>query len=187
MVAADLVLGEIQRLDNLVSDFLAFAKPQPLRTKQTDPNHLVQGVFELIRPEADAKGVELVLELSDRAEPVDVEEERMRQVLLNLTRNAIEAVAPNQRVIVRTRAADVSGDISIEVEDNGPGFPEDAPVFDAFYTTKEHGTGLGLAIAHRIVTDHGGSLAVSSEPGRTCFSVTLPPHTDDPESPLFER
>lgn len=181
VVAADLVLGEIQRLDNLVSDFLAFAKPQPLRTKPTDPNQLVKGVFELIRPEADARGVRLELDLSDRVEPIDVEEERMRQVLLNLTRNAIEAVSPNQCVTVRTRAADVSGDIGIEVEDNGPGFPEEAPIFDAFYTTKEHGTGLGLAIAHRIVSDHGGSLAVTSQPGRTCFTVALPQHTDDQE------
>jgi len=181
VVAADLVLSEIQRLDNLVSDFLAFAKPQPLRTKQIDPNCLVRGVFELIRPEADAKGVRLELDLCDPIEPVDVEEERMRQVLLNLTRNAIEAVSPEQCVIVRTRGADVRGDIRIEVEDTGPGFSEDAPVFDAFYTTKEHGTGLGLAIAHRIVTDHGGSLAVTSRPGCTRFSVTLPQHPDEQE------
>lgn len=181
VVAADLVLSEIQRLDNLVSDFLAFAKPQPLRTKQIDPNCLVRGVFELIRPEADAKGVRLELDLCDPIEPVDVEEERMRQVLLNLTRNAIEVVSPEQSVIVRTLGADVSGDIRIEVEDTGPGFSEDAPVFDAFYTTKEHGTGLGLAIAHRIVTDHGGSLAVTSRPGCTRFSVTLPQHTDEQE------
>jgi signal transduction histidine kinase len=179
VVAADLVLGEIQRLDNLVSDFLAFARPQPLRTKETDPNPLVQSVAQLLKPEADAKGVELELELCDAIEHVDVEEERMRQVLLNLTRNAIEAVGPNQRVVLRTCAADVGGDVRVEVEDNGPGFPEEAPVFDAFYTTKEHGTGLGLAIAHRIVTDHGGSLAVSSEPGRTQFTVTLPQHTEE--------
>jgi len=179
VVAADLVLGEIQRLDNLVSDFLAFARPQPLRPKETDPNPLVLGVAELLQPEANAKGVELEVELCDRIEHVDVEEERMRQVLLNLTRNAIEAVQAKQRVVLRTRAADVSGDVGIEVEDNGPGFPEEAPIFDAFYTTKEHGTGLGLAIAHRIVTDHGGSLAVTSEPGRTRFTVTLPQHTEE--------
>ena len=63
----------------------------------------------------------------------------------------------------------------IEIEDQGPGLPDPhAPVFDAFYTTKPDGTGLGLAIVHRIVTDHGGAVAVESRPGRTLFRVTLP-------------
>lgn len=176
--AADLVDAEITRLDHLVSDFLAFARPQPLRMKKSDPNQLVHGVYELLRPEAEAKQVQLTLDLGLAGECVEVEEERMRQVLLNLTRNAIEAVPKDSRVTVRTRIADASGDVAIEVEDDGPGFPEDAPIFDAFYTTKEHGTGLGLAIAHRIVTDHGGSLSVTSEAGSTRFTVILPQHSD---------
>lgn len=179
--AADLVDAEINRLDHLVSDFLAFARPQPLRMKKSDPNMLVQGVYDLLHPEAEARQVRLNLELGATGECIEVEEERMRQVLLNLTRNAIEAVPNDSQVTVRTRAADASGDVAIEVEDNGPGFPEDAPIFDAFYTTKEHGTGLGLAIAHRIVTDHGGSLSVASEPGSTRFTVLLPHHGDADE------
>ena len=69
-------------------------------------------------------------------------------------------------------AADDSA--AIEIVDTGPGIPEDAPIFDAFYTTKEAGTGLGLAIVHRIVEEHGGSIGFESRPGRTCFTVHLP-------------
>jgi nitrogen-specific signal transduction histidine kinase len=65
--------------------------------------------------------------------------------------------------------------VVIEVEDDGPGLPSpDAPVFDAFFSTKPSGTGLGLAITHRIVTDHGGTVDVESRPGRTCFRLSIP-------------
>ena len=181
--AADLVVKEIERLDHLVSDFLAFARPQPLQTKRTDPNRVVSAVWELLQPEAEARSVRLKLELADPIEAVDIEEERMRQVLLNLARNAIEATQGESQVILRTRAADTAGDVSIEVEDDGPGFPEEAPIFDAFYTTKQQGTGLGLAIAHRIVSDHGGTLSVASRPGCTRFTVSLPLHTDSAPTP----
>jgi signal transduction histidine kinase len=175
--SADLVAGEIERLDRLVSEFLAFARPQPLALVAVDPNRFVASVHAQLRPEAEAKGVRLTFSGAPHVENADIEEERMRQVLLNLTRNALEAVGQGGSVELRTRAADARGNLTIEVEDDGPGFSEDAPIFDAFYTTKEHGTGLGLAIAHRIVTDHGGTLSVSSQPKATCFSVVLPQRT----------
>jgi signal transduction histidine kinase len=62
----------------------------------------------------------------------------------------------------------------LEVEDSGPGFGEDVPIFDAFFTTKDHGTGLGLSIVHRIVSEHGGTIGCVSKPGCTRFSITLP-------------
>jgi signal transduction histidine kinase len=62
----------------------------------------------------------------------------------------------------------------VDVEDTGPGFPNELPVFDAFFTTKDSGTGLGLSLVHRIVADHNGSIRVESRPGRTCFTFTLP-------------
>ena len=67
--------------------------------------------------------------------------------------------------------------IQLEVEDSGPGFSEELPIFDAFFTTKEHGTGLGLSLVHRIIADHGGSIRVQSRPGRTCFTLRLPTAT----------
>lgn len=175
------VKDEIKRLDRLVSDFLAFAQPRPLELQRTPVNELVESVVELVQPEADAQGVVIRVELEPFAGMVLVEPERMRQVLLNLVRNALEAMADGGSLTLRTRGADDLGNVRIEVEDSGPGFAEDAPVFDAFYTTKEGGTGLGLAIVHRIVTAHDGNIRVESHPGRTCFTVLLP---DQPSEPL---
>jgi signal transduction histidine kinase len=98
--------------------------------------------------------------------------------LLNLTRNSLEALQDRGgHITIRGRAVsngDAASAVEIEVEDDGPGFSEDLPVFDAFFTTKQTGTGLGLPLVHRIVTDHGGSVRVQSRPGRTCFTLRLP-------------
>jgi signal transduction histidine kinase len=172
--ASDLVASEIQRLDRLVSEFLAFARPRPLRAKAADPADFLRRMFTLLEPEADARGVSLSLEIEEGVQQADLEEERMSQVILNLARNGIEAMQRGGKLVLRARRANHAGSISLEVEDDGPGFANDAPVFDAFYTTKPQGTGLGLAIAHRIVADHGGILSVDSRPGHTCFTVALP-------------
>ena len=173
------VKDEIKRLDRLVSDFLAFAQPRPLELQRKPVNELVESAAELIRPEADSAGVVVQVELEPNAGAVLVEPERMRQVLLNLVRNALEAMADGGTLSLRTCGPDDLGNVRIEVEDTGPGFGEEAPVFDAFYTTKQGGTGLGLAIVHRIVTAHDGNIRVESRPGRTCFTVLLPDQPGD--------
>jgi signal transduction histidine kinase len=106
---------------------------------------------------------------------------KIEQVLLNLVRNAIEALqaAGTGNVVIRARRQPRF--VLVEVEDDGPGLPTpDAPVFDAFFSTKPDGTGLGLAIVHRIVTDHGGTLDVDSRPGQTYFRFTIPVGTESP-------
>jgi len=96
----------------------------------------------------------------------------MKQVVLNLIRNAVEAAGKGGRVTVEvTLLGDTA---SLTVRDNGAGFAAEAPIFEPFFTTKEHGTGLGLAIAHRIVMDHGGSISAESRPGETVFRLSLP-------------
>jgi signal transduction histidine kinase len=104
---------------------------------------------------------------------MQLDDERMKQVIHNLMRNAIEAVGRGGHVQVRIRS---DGDgARLDVEDDGPGLQDpQAPIFEPFFTTKEQGTGLGLAIVHRIVTDHGGRIDVESAPGRTIFSIVLP-------------
>lgn len=170
-----IVHDEIQRLDRLVTDFLSFAQPRPLRLEPVRIDELVGGLIDLVRPEAESAGVEVKTELRAGTGTVAIEAERMRQVLLNLMRNGVEAMGRDGGTLtIRTAPADALGNARIEVEDSGPGFPEEAPIFDAFYTTKEAGTGLGLAIAFRIVSDHGGSLTAESRPGRTRFVVALP-------------
>ena len=103
-----------------------------------------------------------------------MDEDRTKQVLLNLVRNAVEAAADTGHEVI-VGAARHAEDVELFVQDNGPGLPDtDALIFEPFHTTKSGGTGLGLAIVHRIVTDHDGRIDVESRPGRTRFVVRLP-------------
>lgn len=171
----EVVKDEIERLNHLVSDFLAFAKPQPIVLIPVDLNELVSSVLRLLQVEADEAGVRLQAELHGALGLVPLEPARIRQVLVNLVRNSIQAMSPGTgTVTVRTRPSKAEACVELEVEDTGPGFPEDSPVFDAFYTTKAKGTGLGLAIVHRIVSEHDGTVSVTSVPGKTVFTVGLP-------------
>jgi signal transduction histidine kinase len=170
---ATVIKSEIDRLDRLVRDFLAFSQPRPLEATHVPVPPLLEGVGGLIRPVAEAAGVVIDTEIEAGTPPIAGDVERLKQVLLNLTRNALEAMQERGgHLTLRGRA--VGDAVEIDVEDDGPGFSEDLPIFDAFFTTKEQGTGLGLPIVHRIVTDHGGSIRVSSRPGRTCFTLRLP-------------
>jgi signal transduction histidine kinase len=170
---AHIIKSEIDRLDRLVREFLAFARPHPLEPKPVDVGELLASVAVLIAPEAEAARIVIAVEVGAGLPAVLGDGERLRQVLLNLTRNAIEAMAERGgRLRLGARPSDAG--VDIDVEDDGPGFGEDLPVFDAFFTTKSHGTGLGLAIVHRIIADHGGTIRVESRPGRTCFTLALP-------------
>jgi signal transduction histidine kinase len=179
----ELVEEEIRRLERLVNDFLSFARPRPLELQQAALADICHSIVTLMEPEARASQVELQLDVAEELPPVHLDPERLRQVLQNLLRNAIEAMPQGGRATIRVRraaamepgAAEVREQgIEIDIEDTGPGFQEDSPVFDAFFTTKPKGTGLGLSIVHRIVSDHGGTLRVRSRPGETCFTIFLP-------------
>jgi signal transduction histidine kinase len=171
---AEIIKSEIDRLDRLVREFLAFAQPRPLEPRPVDIAELFSAVASLIAPEAETVHVSIGIDVTTGTPAARGEAERLRQVLLNLTRNAIEAMSDKGgRLRLSARRAGAA-EVEIAVEDDGPGFGEDLPVFDAFFTTKSHGTGLGLAIVHRIVADHGGTIRVESHPGRTCFTLSLP-------------
>jgi PAS domain S-box-containing protein len=170
---AQIIKSEIDRLDRLVREFLAFAQPRPLEPRPVDLVDLFAAVTELIAPEAESVHVSIGVDVAAGTPAALGEAERLRQVLLNLTRNAIEAMSGKGGQL-RLAARRAGREVEIAVEDDGPGFGEELPVFDAFFTTKTHGTGLGLAIVHRIVADHGGTIRVESHPGRTCFTLALP-------------
>ncbi len=170
----NIVHDEILRLERLVKDFLAFARPSPLELKRTALDELVGSVLAQLAPEISEARIELKQEFGAQS-PVEVDPERLRQVLLNLMRNAVEAMRGGGTLTVRTLATDLEGLAGVDIEDTGPGIPDDAPIFDAFYTTKEAGTGLGLAIVHRIIDEHGGQISFDSRPGQTVFRLRLPP------------
>ncbi|HMA94347.1 MAG TPA: ATP-binding protein [Polyangiaceae bacterium] len=168
---------ELRRLERLVEDFLSFAQPRPLSLEMCDVNQLIQSVVDLVAPEVHGAGIDMHVEFDPGVGVVEVEPQRLRQVLLNLLRNAKEAMVDHGTLTVRTQGPGTDGTVLIEICDTGPGFAEDAPIFDAFYTTKEGGTGLGLAIVHRIITDHGGAISVQGTSGDTRFRISLPQST----------
>ena len=176
MLEATRVVGdEIRRLANLVTEFLDFARPKPPELKPTSLVKAMEHVCGLVEPTAKSARVELACDLpsSDVEFPADAA--KLTQVLLNLLNNAVESTAANGGGTVILRGRRGPRQVFIDVEDDGPGLPSpDAPIFDAFYSTKEGGTGLGLAITHRIVTDHRGTIDVSSRPGKTSFHIALP-------------
>jgi signal transduction histidine kinase len=115
---------------------------------------------------------------------IQADGQRLEQVFLNLLQNAIEAVGSRKGGTVMVRARREPLSVFVEVEDDGPGLPSgDAPLFDAFFSTKPNGTGLGLAIVHRIVTDHGGTIDVERRAERTLFRVRLPLGPNDSREP----
>jgi signal transduction histidine kinase len=170
---ARLIRDELLRLAHLVQDFLAFAKPARLRLEALDLRSTVATVLELCSHDAEQNGVNL--QMTHCADPVvvRVDEERIKQILLNLIRNGMEAVA-EQHGRVDVRLFQSGHHAVLEVADSGPGVPEGVSVFEPFSSSKAGGTGLGLPIVHRIASDHGGEITLKRLDGETVFRVELP-------------
>ncbi len=164
---------EVKRLDNLVGDFLQFSRSNRVQYRPASLDAIVDEVTRLLRPEARATGVTLRRERIGEPPPdVRVDPEKMKQVVINLVQNAIEAMPDGGTVEVATGLVD--GRALLVVKDTGPGLPEGLDVFQLFVTTKARGTGLGLSIAQQIVLEHGGEIVATSEPGAgAVFTVSL--------------
>jgi len=165
---------EINRLDGLVGDFLQFSRTNRVLHQPSDLDVLIDDVVRLLRPEARASGVTLRRQRSgDSMPPLRIDAERMKQVVINLVRNAIEAMPDGGAVTIESGLV---GDCArMTVSDQGPGLPDGLDVFQLFVTTKPKGTGLGLSIAQQVVLEHGGEITATSERGRgAAFVVCLP-------------
>jgi PAS domain S-box-containing protein len=179
--ASNALLQEVRNLSEMVTSFLNFARPQPLDLAEVSLGELMEEcVLELHAP-AEEKNVELNVE--GEFPEVRADERMLRQALLNILRNAIEAIdesAEERRVTARgLRRNDASGKAwaMIEIQDTGEGIqPGDLQrIFIPFFTTKTKGHGVGLALAHRVIIDHGGTLAASnSTAGGAVFTIKLP-------------
>jgi two-component system sensor histidine kinase PilS (NtrC family) len=172
----DIVLREAERLNALVSEFLQFARPPPLRRQPADLATILEETLDVFRQDPSAAGVALEQDLGPA--PADCDPAQLRQVVWNLLLNAAQALAGDRRggrIRVSCRAE--GEEAVLVVEDDGPGIaPSDRErLFLPFHTTKERGTGLGLATVHRIVDGHGGRVLVESRAGAGArFTVRLP-------------
>jgi signal transduction histidine kinase len=184
--AADDLLQEVRKLSEMTTAFLNFARPQPLQVEELSVDELIHECTRELQPFFAARRVECVrgLTVSDGSQPDIVQGDirLLRQSLLNLLRNAAEAIPDNQserRMIIgtTTETQERRPWVVISISDTGPGIAASdlQKIFIPFFTTKSKGHGIGLALAHRVITEHGGTLtAANNADGGATFTIRLP-------------
>jgi signal transduction histidine kinase len=171
----DVVQAEVRRLDGIVEEFLALARPLTLDRRPVPLGELVEETLVLLEPQAQRAGVTVARRLAPGLPAVEADRDRLAQVLTNLLLNALQAMPGGGTLTLGARADRRT--LTLEVADTGPGIPPEVlpRIFEPYVTTKARGLGLGLPIARRIVEAHGGRIEAESEPGRGArFRVALP-------------
>jgi signal transduction histidine kinase len=166
---------EVARLDGLVGEFLAYARPRQPELRPASLATVIEHVVLLLTPEAERAGLRIEREDTGDLPPVRMDAEQIQQVVFNLVLNGLQAGPRGSRVLVRTFLDGTSA--VVDVADAGPGVATDSRTrfFEPFVTTKAQGTGLGLAVSHRIVLAHGGRLEYRDAPGGgALFRIILP-------------
>ena len=180
--ATSSLLKEVRNLSDMVTAFLNFARPQPLQLEEVSLNELLADCAEELQPIYDARRVELRWETTQKL-IVHADERMMRQALINLMRNAAEAIPEDKSVRrVTVSCAREPGNAGtdyavVKIRDSGTGIPASdlQRIFIPFFTTKSQGHGIGLALAHRVITEHGGSLtAANADDEGAVFTMKMP-------------
>jgi signal transduction histidine kinase len=170
--------SEIDRLERLATDFLAYAKPRPLELEETPAVRPLERLREVLAGEIEKRGAQVAVEDRSNAARMRIDPAQIDQLLMNLAQNALAAAEDAGRPPVLTLTAYRRGSaVVLELMDNGIGIPagQESKIFDLFYSTRKGGTGLGLAIVQRIARAHGGTVSVKSARGvGTAISVELP-------------
>lgn len=171
------VKSEISRLNRLVGDFLSFGKPMRLHRRGCSVDRLLRDVAALVDHKAKDQGIALAFDPEPGLPEIVADPELLKTCFLNLLINAVDAMPEGGLLTVAVhREEDAS--LAVVVTDTGSGMAADdvKSAFEPYFSTKETGLGLGLALTHKIVTDHGGTIALESEPGRgTKVTIRLPP------------
>jgi two-component system, sporulation sensor kinase E len=174
--------GEISRLDYIVTQFLQAVRPTPLRLQMVSLNEVVRATLELLRPELENRDLAVHEKLARLLPLAPMDPAQIKQVLVNLVKNAMQAMTKGGILTVQTGQG--SDGVWVSLSDTGGGIaPEKINrLFEPFYTTREKGTGLGLMIVQRIVREHRGRIEVESRVGKgTTFRVGLPLHEPQPK------
>jgi two-component system nitrogen regulation sensor histidine kinase GlnL len=186
----ELIRAETDRIRRLLDDLAQLTRGEDLTPRPTNLHRVLDDLLQLHRSDPEWQEVEFLREYDPSIPEIEIDPDRVAQVILNLLRNAVHAVGGKGRVLVRTRvetqfqlspgAGPPRGVVHLEVQDDGPGIPEsDLPhIFTPFFTRSDRGTGLGLAIAQHWAVRHGGRVRAYSAPGEgTRMRVTLPLRT----------
>ncbi len=173
---ADIMIQEVERLNRVIGQLLEFARPVSIEKKPVDLPELVRQSLKLVEGDTLQKGIRIEIEGISSGKEVDLDPDKMKQVLLNLYLNALEAMEKNGTLTVAIRD-EKSGTIDIIISDTGMGIKKKdlGHVFDPYFTNKPSGTGLGLAIVHKIIESHGGEIRVESRERKgTRVVISLP-------------
>lgn len=172
----NIIAQEVARLEKLLNDLREFYLPSRSKRQEVDINDLVKEIYELSLDECEKKNISLELSADQGENIVLGDRDRIKQVILNLVKNAIDAMANGGRLTLQTGRS--QGKVQVMVRDTGRGIPrsQQERIFSPFFSSKEHGTGLGLSISKRIIEEHGGSsMTLESEEGKgTAFYITMP-------------
>ncbi len=171
---SETMVKESRRINDIVHQFLEFARPAELSLAKADLSVLFKDVETLLKPQAEHKGLSFLVECDANLEAT-VDADKLKQVLLNLVRNGMEASKPGGKISMK--AVETDEKIRLTVQDNGKGIaPEHLDkIFNMYFTTREEGTGLGLSIVQQIISQHNGTIDVESKENQgTLFTIQLP-------------
>ncbi|HEY5543660.1 MAG TPA: PAS domain S-box protein, partial [Candidatus Binatia bacterium] len=164
---------EIIRLNELTRQFREFVRKEKYDFRLTELRNLIDDVIKLYGPDFAERGIQIETAVSSDLPAVKVDGNKIKQVLLKLLKNAVEAMPRGGKVTIEARATQKT--VILEITDTGVGIPVDVDAFEPFVTTKKEGTGIGLVIVRQIVTAHGGGISYRSQPGQgTSFRIELP-------------
>ncbi len=174
-----IIESEANDVNEVVSDFLAFAKPHPPELKLASLNELIDSMSLLMESQLFLQGISITKHLDLEEKPILADSAQLKHVILNFVRNAIDAMMDTRRpeLAIHTRCDWQSNEMSLIIRDNGIGLSpeEQMKLGTPFYTTKDKGTGLGLSICYQTIQQHGGRIEVDSEVGRgTSFYISFP-------------
>ncbi len=172
----EIMLSEIDRINELVSEFLLLSKQRNIVYAPISIHAVIRDILPIINNEALLHGVSVHYQTSGHSRELIGDRELLKQVFLNLCKNGIEAMAGEGRLTITERVDEVQEYVIVDIHDTGPGIPSYLidKIFDPFFTTKEEGTGLGLSVCQRIVHDMGGTVRVASKGFGTTFTISLP-------------
>ena len=174
----EIIKEEINRMDKTVTDFLLTVRPIKIMPKKKDITEIIKSVYNLLNPELKNKEIKLLLSLK-KVSPVLIDEKLIRQVIINIIKNAEEALLEAHKKIKKIEIAiqESENKIYINIKDNGNGIKNETKddIFKPQFSTKERGSGIGLTISYKIVKKHGGEIFMESKELKgTSFTITLP-------------